>query len=216
MTYGISITSGFDTTQIDSNTTLSYLKVVSIGSAQTLSGVPGSRLVCIKPPTGANDPNFAYGALKSGTGPFTYNFYKMGQTSLTTVDYVILEPVKAGSPSPGYGLQVYNTEGELAFDSGIFVNGATANNIVSMVKVLPPGTSVYGNSLFAASILYTGGDYLSIYASINASVFAGPSVAYNGFRWYTDSSVRWNNWLTVTTTYYATQLFTGVALLKIV
>lgn len=215
MGYGISMNSGFSTVQIDSDSPLSYLKVVTKNTGSTIAGISADKLVCIRPPLAGNDPNYSYGAYRTGTGPYTYTFYKNGQTVATSVDYVILEPVKLSTATSGYGLQVYNNESELAFDTGVFISGGTGENIINMVTILPPGTSLYGNTSFNSSIIYTGGDYTDIYSCINSSVFVGPSIAYGGFRWATDNTIRWCNYLTIiSSTYFATNTFTSIVLLK--
>lgn len=219
MGYGISMNSGFNTIQIDSDSPLSYLKVSARNTGTTVSGVSADKLVCIRPPyPSGNDANLGYGAYRTGTGPFTYTFYKNGQTVASTVDYVILEPVKLATATTGYGIQVYNSESELAFDSGIFLSGGVAENVVDMVTVLPPGTSLYGNYLFNASIIYTGSNYLEIYAAVNSSIFFGPDLAYGGFRWNTaDQTIRWCNYVRIlSSVYYADNTFTSIVLLKTV
>jgi hypothetical protein len=172
MTYGIVANSSNNTLQIDSDRPFSYLKVTqkSTGTSVTVSDI--TDLVFIKPSSSST----AIWGMDS-TGYPTYSIY--ANTTNTSADYLVLRPAKVTSPSTGYGLQLYNSDNQLAFDSGIFDSGTVGENVAYVSKVVD-AQGAYGNY----STIYTGSDYLSVYACVNNSIKnASASIVINSFKW---------------------------------
>jgi len=188
MTYGFYASSSSGSLQIDSDQPYSYLKVTAKGSATNVS-VSSSELLFIKPAAAAA---VAYGALNTSG---TYAFYNSVGTSVS-LDYIKVASTKTGSPSTGYGLHIYNVDGQLAFDTGIFSTGTAGENVAQIVKIVPAVTPyISGDYSSSASIVYTGSDYLTVYANITNSVFNNVSGSYiNGFKWNSsDTTIRFSS-----------------------
>lgn len=156
MGYGISVTSSNNTIQIDSDRPYSYLKATQISSGLTITTTDTTDSIFIKPPSASTA---IWGT--NPTSNTTFDIYA-GSTN-TSADYLVLRPTKVSSPTTGYGLQVFNVDGLLAFDSGIFTS--TATTIPYVVRVID-AQGAYGNY----STIYTGADYLSVYAGVNNSI----------------------------------------------
>lgn len=181
MAYGVLVQADDATLQIDSNNPYSYLKVVANTSATTAT-VATNQLLFIKPTT----LNTIYGANIVGT---TYTF-KNNSFTTVTLSYIICESSKnAAAIASGYGLQIYNSDSQLCFDSNIFTSTAVA---VQIVKIIPFGSpTVSGNSSLSSSIVYTGADYASVYACLVNSYFQSSTIYINGFKWNSaDTTIR--------------------------
>ena len=123
MTYGIQIDTSNGNVQIDSNTNGKGLIVIDSGSASSLpSAVNLNEVFVFARPSTASGNNYL--AVDRGTpdanGNQTVAFKKADGTALT-VDYIVSKVSNAQtSSSSGYGVQVFNSDGDLAFDSGLF------------------------------------------------------------------------------------------------
>ena len=123
MTYGIQIDTSNGNVQIDSNTNGKGLIVIDSGSASSLpSAVNLNEVFVFARPSTSSGNNYL--AVDRGTpnanGEQTIAFKKSDGTALT-VDYITAKVSNTQTASSsGYGLQVYNNEGDLAFDSGLF------------------------------------------------------------------------------------------------
>jgi hypothetical protein len=137
-------------------------------------------MVCIRPSTGISQ-TLAFGATKTGTGPYTYTFWNTAHANVS-LDYIILEPANlTAATTTGYGFQIFNVDGNLVFAQG----------------------AITGNPTLTTSTVYTGADYLSVYACINASVFWSSGYNYVGFRWdVTGTKIQFSNWLSIPPTVY--------------
>lgn len=200
MSYGIRIDSAFNTLQLDTSAPLSYLKVTSSGTAASIINVSAQSIVAIKVKSTATptELGYAYGAYTTGTNPYTYTFSN-SQGASTLVDYIVLEPTNSAAPSTAYpyGIQVFNSEGELAFDTGVFVTGGTSEKVVNMVKILT-GQTISGNPNDPSAILYTKSDFRDVYCCVNNSFFLSASVSINGYKWVTsDNSIRRYSYLSI-------------------
>lgn len=164
--------------QIDSDSPYSFLKVVETGSATTVTRNTTTEMIFAKPQSAGS---LAIGY--TGTAP-NYTFYNELH-QVVTLDYVKARYTKAdGAVASGYGLQVYNSLGELAFDSETFVNATAGNNFLQIVRVISVGQpTVYGDPNLSSSIVYTGSDYLSVYANITGSWFATTDLNIMGYEW---------------------------------
>jgi len=123
MTYGIQIDTGNGNVQIDSNTNGKGLIVVDSGTASTLpSALNLDDVFVFARPTATVGQNYL--AVERGTpnsnGEQTISFKKSDGTALN-VDYIITKVSTAQTASTtGYGVQIFNSDGDLAFDSGLY------------------------------------------------------------------------------------------------
>lgn len=148
MTYGLQIT-GSDANgsfiQIDTSLNLRGFVITHLGSGSQISGigytdynalifVKGTLndLVCITQT--ANTTTFVY--------PDTDNYGNVIGTP-AVVDYFVVQDVKDVSPVGSYGLQVFDSSGEVAFDSRSIIQNASFN----VVSVVPPNTIDGSNSV---------------------------------------------------------------------
>ena len=123
MTYGIQLNTSNGNIQIDSNTNGKGLIVVDSGSATSLpSAVNLNDVFVFARPSTASGNNYL--AVERGTansnGEQTVAFKKSDGTALT-VDYITAKVSTAQTAtSSGYGVQIFNSEGDLAFDTGLY------------------------------------------------------------------------------------------------
>lgn len=172
MSYGILVNSGNNTVQLDSDSPYSYLKVTQQGSGTSVTLTDTTDLVFIKPPSAST----AIWGVDTTTYP-TYTIY--ANVTNTSANYLALRPTKVNTASTGYGLQVFNVDGQLAFDSGVFISATAGENVPYISKVID-AQGAYGNF----STIYTGADYLSVYACVNNSIkTSSASVVINSFKW---------------------------------
>ena len=180
MGYGIQIQSANNTLQIDSDRSLRYLKVTAEGTSTSVTTANLTDLIFMKP---ASFPTTAtWGAFRTGSaGSWTYTFYANGVA--TNANYLVLRPTSVSSPSnTGYGLVLYNPEGQLAFDSGTFVSATVGRKTPQIIQVFDQN-ALYGDVNQSASIAYTGADYNTVYAGVNTSVVSGLGVYLECFAW---------------------------------
>lgn len=171
MGYGISSTSSNNTVQIDSDSPYSYFKTTAQSSGNTVTLSNPTDLLFIKPPSFPS--SFTWGTNVSGG---VYSIY--ADNAVTAADYVALRPSRISSATTGYGLQVFNVDGQLAFDSGVFISGTSGDKIATVVRVVDIN-GAYGNY----SSIYTGSDYEQVYALVNGSYRTWPQVVLHSFRW---------------------------------
>lgn len=190
MAYGLYVTSGNSTLQIDSSKSYSYLKVTAAGTGTSVTR-SANELLFVRPSAATARP---VGANQSGT---TYTFYDQLYNSVS-LNYLKIQAVRAASASTGYGLQVYNVDGQLAFDSGVFTSGTAGEN-VAQIDFIRPAEAPYisGNYTNSASIVYTGSNYLSIYMNITNSYFtATPNTRLAGYHWNSaDTTIRYGSYI---------------------
>ena len=123
MAYGIQIDTANGNTQIDSNTNGKGLIVIDEGTSSSLpSAVDLSEVFVFARPSATTGQNYL--AIDRGTpnaaGEQTVDFKKSNGTALN-VDYIIAKVANVQTESSsGYGVQIFNNEGDLAFDSGLF------------------------------------------------------------------------------------------------
>lgn len=125
MAYGIQIFSANGNVQIDSSTTNSGLIVVeTAASAQTVDAVLDKELVFAKPVATGSAVVMGWSAGTTGSyNPAVNTTFTFRNSYGTTINCSYIK-VKVASEltasSSGYGLQVYNDDGDLAFDSGLY------------------------------------------------------------------------------------------------
>ena len=108
--------------QIDSATTNKGLIIIDSGTGSVTPKVhPDKELVFAKPTATSGQVFMATTrSAKDANGELTYSFKKENGTALN-VDFVIAKVSnQITASSSGYGVQIYNDEGDLAFDSGAF------------------------------------------------------------------------------------------------
>lgn len=210
MAYGIQVTSSTGTLQFDTDQPYSYLKVISKGTATSLTSIQPYQLVCVRPSTGLSLA-LALGSNKTGTSPYTYTFYNTGHGSVS-LDYIVLEAAKLGTiTTTGYGFQLFNVDGQIVIDSGNFVSGTSTGDNAAQITALFGANSVGGDPTLSSSIVYTGADYLSVYACVNASVFWSNGYNYVGFKWNSaDTTIRFSSWVSIPPTAYTNNLAAAI------
>ena len=123
MTYGIEIKSGNNTVQIDSSTTGTGLIVVDSGtSTSTPSRVNLDHDFVFIKPTATSGNNYV--SVTRGTpnsnGDYFVSFLNLSGNSVNC-DFIIAKAASVQvQSSSGYGIQIFNSDGDLAFDSGLF------------------------------------------------------------------------------------------------
>ena len=128
MAYGIQIFSGNGNIQLDSTTTNSGLIVVdSAASSQTVDVILDKEMVFAKPV--ATGSAVTMGWLSNNTGggydpavSTTFTFRSSAGTAINCSYIKVKVANELTASTSGYGLQVYNEDGDLAFDSGLYSN----------------------------------------------------------------------------------------------
>ena len=180
MTYGISIEGGIGNVQITSDTSNIGFRVVNSGTSSDLpgtsAGLGGDKLFAIQytPPSGTfknlyvNKQGTSWVVVDQNGNPFSVN-------------WVELELFSEATPSStGYGIQIFNKDGILAFDSGNVLNkGAT-------FKEFANAFTVSGNPSQAEGPLT---EDLSEYVTIAHAVFAAGNT-YSGYHFSNGSGGR--------------------------
>ena len=123
MSYGIQIISGNGNTQIDSNTSGTGLIVIDSGtSTSTPSRVNLDHdFVFIRPTatTGNNYVTVSRGTADSN-GDYFISFTRPDGSAINC-DFIIAQTaIVQTQSSGGYGIQIFNPDGDLAFDSGLY------------------------------------------------------------------------------------------------
>ena len=138
MTYGILIKNSSGDVQIDTNTPGKGIIVRDSGTTsstnRTISLVTNEKQLVFVRPT-----NRTTGSEEIAWDRFGNDSFVAEDGSATYVDYIIgvWADTVQGTPSGDYGLQLYNSDGELAFDSRLF-NGNGGFGITNFIQ---PGTA---------------------------------------------------------------------------
>ena len=139
MAYGIQIFSANGNIQVDSSTSNSGLIVVATAaSAQTVDAVLDKELVFAKPVATGSAVVMGWSA---GTTDGSYNpavnttfTFKNNYGTAINCSYIKVKVASELTASTsGYGLQVYNDDGDLAFDSGLYT-GDEGFGVTDFVK----------------------------------------------------------------------------------
>jgi len=128
MAYGIQIFSANGNIQLDSTTTNSGLIVVdAAASSQTVDAILDKELVFAKPVATGSAVTMGWtGSGQAGSyNPSvntTYTFRNVSGTAINCSYIKVKVANELTASTSGYGLQVYNEDGDLAFDSGLYSN----------------------------------------------------------------------------------------------
>lgn len=140
MAYGIQIFSGNGNIQLDSTTSNSGLIVVdAAASATTVTAVLDKELVFAKPTATGAAITLGWLATGGTAGSYdpavntTFAFRNNAGTSISCSYIKVKVASELTASSSGYGLQVYNTDGDLAFDTGLF-NGDKGFGVTDFVR----------------------------------------------------------------------------------
>jgi hypothetical protein len=175
MAYGIQIFSANGNIQLDSSTSNSGLIVVdAAASAQTVDAILDKELVFAKPvATGAG---VTMGWLSNDTGGgynpavnTTFTFRSSTGTAMNCSYIKVKVASELTASTSGYGLQVYNEDGDLAFDSGLY-NADGGFGITDFVK----GGDFNGDYNFID-------DDIDKYCLMNLTYAAGASMGFRGY-----------------------------------
>ena len=175
MAYGIQIFSGNGNIQLDSTTTNSGLIVVdAAASAQTVDAILDKELVFAKPvATGAAVLMGWSGSGTSGSyNPAvntTFTFRNNYGTAINCSYIKVKVASELTESTSGYGLQVYNDDGDLAFDSGLY-NADGGFGITDFVK----GGDFNGSYNFIDSDI-------DKYCLMNPTYAVGISMGFRGY-----------------------------------
>ena len=177
MSYGISFETANGNVQIDSDTTNTGLIVLSASaSATSVSFDPQKELVFAKPSSTSYatqklalraPANYAYGQ------PGTFTFEDNTGSSVNT-NYILAKwSNEQTASSSSYGVRVFNSDGDLAFDSGLYT-GAGGIGIISYAA--QQTLSGYGQTSTTSRMSTDTDKYYSLngsYAFGNGPTFLG-------------------------------------------
>lgn len=179
MGYGIKILSGIDSIQIDSDLSMTGLRVKSFGTSSTLTGFSGlgaDELIAINYQT-ANNTSTPI-SIDRGYPNYTATWeFVNNQGTSVAVDWVVLEPYNTLTASTsGYGVQILDINSNLVFDTGLTNNDGTSV------------TAVAGSGEFSGNYLADSGplsdtltDYIiaNSFTYVQGQVFFGTVFANN-------------------------------------
>ena len=137
MSYGIQIFSANGNIQLDSSTTNSGVIVVdSAASSQTVDAVVNEELVFAKPVATGSQITMAWKAGTSGSyNPAvntTFTFRNNYGTAMNCSYIKVKVASGLTASTSGFGIQVYNEDADLAFDSGLY-NGNEGFGVTDFV-----------------------------------------------------------------------------------
>ena len=177
MAYGISFETANGNVQIDSSTTNSGLIVLaSAASSSTVTFDPQKELVFAKPASTTYTNQkvaIAYPSTYGWSGSGTFTFAEPDGTAVL-MNYIVAKwSNEQTASSSGYGLQVYNSDGDLAFDSGLYNNNGGVGIIAFAAQ---QSLSGYGSFGVTSRMSTDTTKYYSMngsYTTSNNSVFFG-------------------------------------------
>ena len=181
MAYGIQIFSANGNIQLDSSTSNSGLIVVdTAASAQTVDAILDKELVFAKPVATGSAVVMGWSAGTNGSyNPAVNTTFTFRNSYGTTINCSYIK-VKVASEltasTSGYGLQVYNEDGDLAFDSGLY-DGDKGFGITDFVK----GGDFNGYYNFID-------DDIDKYCLMNLTYAAGSSMGFRGYIYKNNTS----------------------------
>lgn len=138
MTYGLRVDNGLGILQIDSDR-LGYsgIEIIDSGTGSSITGI-GANDVIFARVTPAVGTRTQLGLNRSGSSATIVSSY---QGATLNADWILCRRFQDQTPSSsGYGLQVYNATGDLAFDSNLY----TGNGGITITNIFPP-SSFIGN-----------------------------------------------------------------------
>ena len=175
MAYGIIFETANGNVQIDSTTTNTGLIILSsVASSQTVT-FDQNKEFCFARPASTTYTGEIKIALRSisgsSTGTQTYYFEEPDGTKINT-NYILGKWANEQvSSSGGYGVQIFNVDGDLAYDSGLY----TGDGGLGIVAFWPAGElSGYGSIGTARQMT----DGYTLFANMNGT--AGEANSYDG------------------------------------
>lgn len=213
MAYGINVQTANGNVQLDSTTTNSGLTIIDSGSISTSGSISykkSTQLLFCKPTSSTANVQMGLVQTSSNSGGSevvqTYQV-RNATGSNVAVDYVLGQFSNSlSATTSGYGIQVFNSDGDLAFDSEQF-NG---DGGFGMTDFAPDGTfSGYYNFIDSDRTKYTllngtfgslGSGYTSFiginYTGSSASSFYsnGTGIYYLGYLYIFNGASYFPNW----------------------
>lgn len=185
MAYGISFETANGNVQIDSDTTNTGLIVLSSSaSSTTVTFDPQKELVFAKPAsTTYTNQKVAirYPTNYSWSGAGTFTFEEPDGTAVA-MDYIVAKWSNEQTASTsGYGVQVYNSDGDLAFDSGLYTGSGGIGIIAFAAQQTLSGYGSFG----VTSRMSTD---TTKYYSMNGSYAAGSDSIFFGLEFNKSTS----------------------------
>ena len=183
MTYGILIKNSSGDVQIDTNTPGRGIIVRDSGTTsstnRTISLVTNEKQLIFARPT-----NTSTGSEEIAFNYFGNDAFVDQSGNATYCDYVIgvWADTVQGTPSGDYGIQLYNSDGELAFDSRLF-NGNGGFGITSFIQPgVAPASAPFNSPISTDRTKYYLMNHTSRFAGI------GNTVTYFGYLFQNQSS----------------------------
>lgn len=151
-TYGVAFYNGNGNVQIDSSTTNSGLIVTDhVSSATSATFTRATELCFAKPVSSTSNVTLGLYQSTSNSGSWsvdqTYEFRDRTGSSVSCEYYMGTFASSLSASGNKYGLQVYNTDGDLAYDSGLYSGNEGGIGITDFTA---PG-SFNGNYNFVSS-----------------------------------------------------------------
>ncbi len=177
MAYGISFETANGNVQIDSATTNTGLIVLdAAASSTTVTFDPQKELVFAKPAstTYTNQKvGIRYTQSYSWSGSGTFTFEEPDGTAVA-MNYIVAKwSNEQTASSSGYGVQVYNSDGDLAFDSGLYTGDGGIGIIAFAVQQSLSGYGKFGITSRMSTDITKYYSMNGTYANGNDSVFFG-------------------------------------------
>jgi len=124
MSYGIEFSNANGDVQIDSNTTGKGFIITASGTNATSTGTLDLQKELVFARPSATTANYYFYAKQISNALYFYN----DQGNLIDADYFVVSPSDdLTASSGGYGVQIYNSDGDLTFDSGTVSNTGGVN-----------------------------------------------------------------------------------------
>jgi len=180
MAYGISYETPNGNVQIDSDTTNTGLIVISsAASATTVTFNSTKEILFAKPSSTTYTRQYLALRLVSGS---SYRFEDISG-NLVNTEYILAKWSNEQTTSAsGYGLQVFNVDGDLAYDSTLY----TGNGGIGIVAYAPQHTLSGAGSSSTSSLIDSDPD---LYYSMNQTFAIGSSSQFIGYEFVKDASV---------------------------
>lgn len=204
MAYGASVLGGNGFVQLDSSTTNSGLTIIDAGSISSSGSITFTKstqfLFCR--PTSSSTTTIGLTQTSSGSTTTSQTFeIRNRQGSRVPVDYVLGQfSSSLSATTSGYGIQVFNSDGDLAFDSEQY-NGDGGFGLTDYVPdgtfagyynfidndqtkyALMNGTFAYQTTSFIG-IVYSGSASTAPYSSGTGIYYLGYITIFNGASYF--------------------------------
>jgi len=182
MAYGISYETPNGNVQIDSDTTNTGLIVISsAASAQSVSFDVTTEM-CFAKPSSTTYTQQLVGLRLVNASTNTYNFEDT-TGNLVNTEYIIAKwSNELTTSNSGYGLQVFNVDGDLAYDSTLY----TGNGGVGIVGYAPQQSLSGAGSSSTSSLVDSDPD---LYYNMNQTFATASASQFIGYDFVKDASI---------------------------